>query len=85
MPMFISDNSECFTVLRRGQPRARSVPRQDADDDDGRAGGHLSLNLCTHSTRHSVDTSACIRTTSWLQQSGVYRRQTACRTHRRVR
>ena len=78
MPMFISDNSECFTV-RRGQPRARSVPRQDAADDDGRAGGHLSLNLCTHSTRHSVDTSACIRTTSWLQQSGVYRRQTACR------
>ena len=40
MPMFISDNSECFTV-RRGQPRARSVPRQDAADDDGRAGGHL--------------------------------------------
>ena len=60
-----------------GQPRARRVPRQDAADD-GRAGGHLPLNLCTHSTRHSVDTSACIRTTSWLQQSGVYRRQTAC-------
>ena len=26
-----------------GQPRARSVPRQDAAaDDDGRAGGHLT-------------------------------------------
>ena len=75
--MFISDNSECFTV-RRGQPRARSVPRQDAAGDDDRAGGHLPLNLCTHSTSHSADTSECISTTSWMQQSGVYRRQTAC-------
>ena len=40
MPMFISDNSECFTV-RRSAARARSVPRQDAAADDGRAGGHL--------------------------------------------
>ena len=35
--MFISDNSECFTVRNR----ARSAPRQDAAADDGRAGGHL--------------------------------------------
>ena len=79
MPMFISDNSEFFTV-RRSTTRPQSVPRQDARaDDDGRAGGHLPLNLCTHSTSHSADTSECISTTSWMQQSGVYRRQTACR------
>ena len=37
------------------------------------------LDLCTSSTCHSAGTSACISTTSWMQQSGVYRRQTACR------
>ena len=37
--MFISDNSECFTV-RRSSAR-RSVPRQHVAADDGRAGGHL--------------------------------------------
>ena len=76
--MFISDNSEFFTV-RRSTTRPPNVPRQDAAADDGRAGGHLPLNLCTHSTSHSVGTSACISTMSWMQQSGVYRRQTACR------
>ena len=76
--MFISDNSECFTV-RRSTTRPQSVPRQDDAADDGRAGGHLPLNLCTHSTSHSADTSACISTTSWMQQSGVYRRQKASR------
>ena len=67
-------------MLHRPPPvnRARSVPRQDAAADDDRAGGHLPLNLCTHSTSHSADTSECISTTSWMQQSGVYRRQTAC-------
>ena len=37
------------------------------------------LNLCTSSTCHSADTSACISTTNWMQQSGVYRRQKASR------
>ena len=37
------------------------------------------LDLCTHSTRHSANTSACIITTSWMQQSGVYRRHKAFR------
>ena len=37
------------------------------------------LDLCTPSTCHSADTSACIRTTNWMQQSGVYRRQKASR------
>ena len=75
--MFISDNSEFFTVRRRSTTRPPNVPRQDAAADDGRAGGHLPLNLCTHSTSHSADTSECISTTSWMQQSGVYRRQKA--------
>ena len=56
-----------------------SLVWQDAAADDDRAGGHLPLNLCTHSTSHSTDASAYISTTSWMQQSGVYRRQTACR------
>ena len=73
--MFISDNSEFFTVRRSTTTRRQSVPRQDAADDDGRAGGHLPLNLCTQSTSHSTDASAYISTTSWMQQSGVYRRQ----------
>ena len=37
------------------------------------------LDLCTPSTCQSADTSACISTTSWMQQSGVYRRQKASR------
>ena len=37
------------------------------------------LDLCTPSTCHLADTSACISTTSWMQQSGVYRRQKASR------
>ena len=37
------------------------------------------LDLCTPSTCHSADTSACISTTSWMQQSGVHRRQKASR------
>ena len=37
------------------------------------------LDLCTPSTCHSADTSACISTTSWMQQSGVYRRQKSSR------
>ena len=37
------------------------------------------LDLCTPSTCHLADTSACIHTTSWMQQSGVYRRQKASR------
>ena len=37
------------------------------------------LDLCTPSTCHSADTSACISTTSWMQQRGVYRRQKASR------
>ena len=37
------------------------------------------LDLCTRSTCHLADTSACISTTSWMQQSGVYRRQKSSR------
>ena len=37
------------------------------------------LDLCTPSTCHSADTSACISTMNWMQQSGVYRRQKASR------
>ena len=51
--------------------RARADVRQVAAGDDGRAGGLLPLDLCTHSTSHWADTSACISTMSWMQQSGV--------------
>ena len=76
MSISISDNSGCF-IVRRSPAGTNRAPAENAAADDGHAGGHLPSRP-VH-TQDLADTSACISTTSWMQQSGVYRRQKSSR------
>ena len=86
MSIFVSDNSGCSIVRRSptavaGYESARPASMHVAGDDGLMAvlEDIFPLDLCIPSTCHSADTSACISTASWMQQSGVYRRQKASR------